>query len=312
MWQQILNSAVAVATVVASVAALGTLTRGARLRRAEAQWRQILQTDTGHSLSEQQHRMVADLHRHAVARMVGDTLARSRRFVWLNWTGVLALPFGMGGTGWGMAQAVTENHAGDLGAYLDYYWWVVLLMWLVYTSGFAIPAGYLLRHRVLRYDAIEKILVGDSPPGVLPGRTAGVTVLRALILALIASVLSFSAGGYGWLLWWGRQGNQIPEDLFKVVTLGVSIGLTAVVAVLTWAVATQRPSAPPVQFSAIQPRPQATASESAETGDEPGSTERREHRSALNRKLTTAGWLLTTAALVSTLCMKTRRGHGRS
>lgn len=167
---QFLTTLAAVATVVGGVATLGTLlfalTRRARLRRDEAQWRQILEADTGEAVPDGQRQLVGDLHRHVVAQLISLDLVATNRIL-LGWPVTLAVVSSFGVAGWVLADSVAVTPEASWGHHLVqvtqpnpvWTWGSMLAVYLLLSESFVWSAGlHSARHSIAWY-----VLEGKFP-----------------------------------------------------------------------------------------------------------------------------------------------------
>lgn len=136
LMQTIATALATTAAIVGALAALGTLglalTRRTRLRRAETQWRQILELGAQASPGSQRP-LICDLHRHTVAQLVGLDLASHPLLRGWGWLG-----FGMSAAaaqiGWWLSEIPNDpqgSHQLTLRAQLAYLEWAIAGLILV-------------------------------------------------------------------------------------------------------------------------------------------------------------------------------------
>ncbi|WP_134772185.1 hypothetical protein [Ornithinimicrobium flavum] len=230
-----------VATLATVAAAGPAASRGARLRRDEALWRQILEVEDD-TLPPGRHRIVQDLHRHAVAQLVGRRLAPTESTVGI----VLALGLS---TIFPMALGVLVGYVGVRLEDMTPSDWtllgplggLLLLISAVLTTGTAMQLAFDIS---ARNALAAKVFKGEFPIVVPTGGSSTDRLakyhhrhqpflrLRLLLLGLAASVALAGAVGAFWANFSGGGPHYevvavclaaYTAGLFFIVPLWVSV-----------------------------------------------------------------------------------------
>lgn len=203
----------AAATAIAAVAAVGTLlvalTRKARLRRTEAQWRQLLETNANR-LSSDQRDLVKDLHHRTVVQLISLDLMPIKGYhvaAWLLLSGAAVIACV---AGWLVGPSVASYELPR--------WWAQERFSIIGLVFFAIlgtlfighAVADVLRNYVARHNVARDLLSDSgaavnypSPDGDI-GRNYLLTeaggICFAFSVQLLALLSGISAATY--YLWW--------------------------------------------------------------------------------------------------------------
>lgn len=238
-WVKWLEPGVAVMSLltgaVAVVAALAAGRQESRLWTAEARWRSILEAEKAGLLPEHMRQHVIRLHQQTTALLVshhrlGRFSGGPASWVLLLLVSVSVPPW----LGWSVARVVVEEYGGNVRSFTQKVLAgpleglqvpiVMIVVILVWTVAWAVPANALLQRSVLRYHNARQVIGGKEIEKRLPWRWLWRTLIPASSFVLITSSIGLFGSAYVWVLQ-GGFGSPLPVELTEVFEL-VLVGLS--------------------------------------------------------------------------------------
>jgi hypothetical protein len=240
--QQILSSLASLATIAAGVAAVvgltGVITNGARLRRTEAQWREVIQAETFDGAGVQL-RLARDLQRHASAQLLARELVSSRVLA-VMWLFGFMVAVVVGSLGFQFASRVISEPQAPWnsslanvtgGGVLEILFGVVLLLTLLGEPLVVLVGLYSARRNiaraVLRNEAPINRLWSSDGFAYLLGQHLGARYLtlsvRSLGLTLTVAAACLATGTASRLVLEASQRGQLAPELLNLQLISTSV-----------------------------------------------------------------------------------------